>query len=416
MGEGTFVSQAQPIKAAAGHRSLRLRLDVPLLLVVITLLVFGLVMVLSASTDFSFTILGETPYYMFTHQLLYVGLGLVCATILFFIDYHFYRRLVVPMLLVTMVALAAVIIFRGPSNSTIRTLVGGSIQPSELAKLVIVMYLSFWLYSKRDVLNDISFGLIPMALILGITGGLIWKQPDLSATATIFILGGILFFLAGGDWKQIIMVFVAGVFLGWVMVTFTSTGKDRWSAWITGLQDMTKSSDQVMRTLESIIKGGWFGVGLGLGDVKGTGLPLAPSDSIFAVVAEETGLIGSTLLVILFCLFLWRGLKIARRAPDQLGSLLAAGMTIWIALEAMINMMVIAGLFPVSGNALPFISYGGSNMVVTLSAVGIVMNVARQSSDKESSEGSSFSAVVDLRRWDRRRRVSRSRHTPGTQQ
>ena len=416
MGEGTFVNQAQPIKAAAGHRSLRLRLDVPLLLVVITLLVFGLVMVLSASTDFSFTILGETPYYMFTHQLLYVGLGLVCATILFFIDYHFYRRLVVPMLLVTMVALAAVIIFRGPSNSTIRTLVGGSIQPSELAKLVIVMYLSFWLYSKRDVLNDISFGLIPMALILGITGGLIWKQPDLSATATIFILGGILFFLAGGDWKQIIMVFVAGVFLGWVMVTFTSTGKDRWSAWITGLQDMTKSSDQVMRTLESIIKGGWFGVGLGLGDVKGTGLPLAPSDSIFAVVAEETGLIGSTLLVILFCLFLWRGLKIARRAPDQLGSLLAAGMTIWIALEAMINMMVIAGLFPVSGNALPFISYGGSNMVVTLSAVGIVMNVARQSTDKESSEGSSFSAVVDLRRWDRRRRVSRSRHTPGTQQ
>jgi cell division protein FtsW len=395
---------------------MHLRLDVPLLLVVITLLVFGLVMVLSASTDFSFTILGESPYYMFTHQVLYVCLGLVSASILSLIDYHFYRYLVVPMLLITMVALAAVIVFRGPSNSTIRTLVGGSIQPSELAKLVIVLYLSFWLYSKREVLNDISFGLIPMAVILGITGGLIWKQPDLSATATIFILGGVLFFLAGGAWKQILMVFVIGIFMGWIMVTFTSTGKDRMSAWITGLQDMTKSSDQVMRTLESIIKGGWFGVGIGLGDVKGTGLPLAPSDSIFAVVAEETGLVGSTFLVGLFCLFLWRGLKIARKAPDQLGSLLAAGLTIWIVLEAMMNMMVIAGLFPVSGNALPFISYGGSNMVVSLSAVGIVMNVARQSSLKESTEGSAFSAVVDLRRWDRRGRVSRSRRTPGSRQ
>jgi cell division protein FtsW len=294
--------------------------------------------------------------------------------------------------------------------------VGGSVQPSELAKVVIIIYLSFWLYSKRDVINNISFGLIPLGVILGITGGLIWKQPDLSATATIFILGGILFFLAGGAWRQIIMLFALGVFVGWVMVTFTATGKDRWIAWITGLQDMTKSSDQVMRTLESIIKGGWFGVGIGLGDVKVTGLPLAPSDSIFSVVAEETGLVGSAFVVGLFCLFLWRGLKIARSAPDQLGSLLGAGLTIWIVLEAMMNMMVIAGLFPVSGNALPFISYGGSTMVVTLAAVGIIMNIARQSTEIESTEGRSFSAVVNLRRWDRRRRVSRSRRPAGSGQ
>jgi cell division protein FtsW len=413
MGEGTFINQAQPAKPLNVQRTLRLRLDVPMLLVVITLLVFGLVMVFSASTDFSFMVLGESPTYMFGHQALFVGIGLVFAAVLSLIDYHIYRRLVVPMLLITFALLAAVIIFRSPSNTTIRTLVGGSIQPSELAKLVIIIYLSVWLYSKREVINNIYFGLIPMGVILGVTGGLIWKQPDLSATATIFILGAILFFLAGGAWKQIILLFALGFFVGWVMVTFSSTGKDRWISWIAGLQDMTKSTDQVMRTLESIIKGGWFGVGIGLGDVKGTGLPLAPSDSIFSVVAEETGLIGSAFLVGLFSLFLWRGLKISRRAPDELGSLLCAGLTIWIVLEAMINMMVIAGLFPVSGNALPFISYGGSNMVVTLSAVGIIMNVARQSTEKESSEGRSFSAVVDLRRWDRRRRVSRSRRPAG---
>ena len=409
MGEGTFINQAKPVKPLTVQRTLRLRLDVPMLLVVITLIVFGLVMVFSASTDFSFMVLGEAPTYLFVHQVLYVGVGLVVAAVLSLIDYHFYRRLVVPMLLITLAALLAVIVFRAPSNITIRTLVGGSVQPSELAKLVIIIYLSFWLYSKREVINNISFGLIPLGVILGITGGLIWKQPDLSATATIFILGGILFFLAGGAWRQIIMLFALGVFVGWAMVTFSTTGKDRWTSWIAGLQDMTKSTDQVMRTLESIIKGSWFGVGIGLGDVKGTGLPLAPSDSIFSVVAEETGLVGSAFVVGLFCLFLWRGIKIARRAPDQLGSLLGAGLTIWIVLEAMINMMVIAGLFPVSGNALPFISYGGSNMVVTLSAVGIIMNIARQSTEIESTEGRSFSAVVDLRRWDRRRRVSRSR-------
>ena len=394
MGEGIIMNQAQAIKSVS-QRPLRLRLDVPLLLIVVTLLVLGLVMVFSASTDFSFTVLGETPTYMFMRQLLYVGLGIAGATVLSLIDYHFYRRFVVPMLIITLGALLVVIIFRSPSTYTIRTLIGGSVQPSELAKLVIILYLSFWLYAKRDVLNQISFGLLPMAMILGITGGLIWKQPDLSATATIFLLGGILFFLAGGVWRQILMVFLVGIFMGWIMVTLSSTGKDRWSAWIAGLQDMTKSSDQVMRTLESIIKGGWFGVGIGLGDVKGTGLPLAPSDSIFAVIAEETGLFGSAIVVGLFSLFLWRGLSIAKRAPDQLGSLLASGLTIWIVLEAMMNMMVIAGLFPVAGNALPFISYGGSTMVVTLAAVGILMNIARQSTEKESNEGRSFSAVVD---------------------
>ncbi len=243
MGEGTFVNQVKPVNTSGVRRPLRLRLDVPLLLIVITLLVFGLVMVFSASTDFSFTILGESPYYMFTHQAMFIGLGLVTAVVLSLIDYHIYRYLAVPMLVVTILALLAVIVFRGPSSSTIRTLIGGSIQPSELAKLVIIIYLSFWLYSKRDVINDIGFGLIPMAVILGVTGGLIWKQPDLSATATIFILGGILFFLAGGDWKQIILVFILGVLLGWVMVTFTTTGKDR----LVGLDYRLAGHDQKLR-------------------------------------------------------------------------------------------------------------------------------------------------------------------------
>jgi cell division protein FtsW len=171
----------------------------------------------------------------------------------------------------------------------------------------------------------------------------------------------------------------------------------------------------VLRSLEAIIYGGLFGVGIGHSSVKSTGLPVAPTDSIFVVVAEELGLIGSGLLILAYIVLLWRGLSIARRAPDQLGSLLASGITIWIVIEALINMAVMVNLLPHAGNALPFISYGGSNLTVTLAAVGILMNISRLSSKQETTKGGgTFGAVVDLRWRDRRRRVSRSGRSSDT--
>jgi cell division protein FtsW len=202
------------------------------------------------------------------------------------------------------------------------------------------------------------------------------------------------------------------VVIGWVVVQFSATGQDRVEKFIAGLQDPTNASYHVQRSFEAIIKGGIFGVGLGQADTKLTGLPFAPTDSIFAVVVEELGLFGAALLISLYALLVWRGLVIARRAPDMLGTLLAAGITFWIGIEALINMTVMVGLMPFAGNALPFISAGGSNLVSTLSAVGIMLNISRQSSEQtllEESEWRSFGAVIDLRRWNGRRRVSRSR-------
>jgi cell division protein FtsW len=144
---------------------------------------------------------------------------------------------------------------------------------------------------------------------------------------------------------------------------------------------------------------------------KLTGLPVPPTDSIFAVVGEETGLLGSGLLVTLYVALLWRGLLIARRAPDDLGALLAAGLTLWITLEAFVNMAVMVNLVPFAGNALPFMSAGGSNLVVTLAAIGILLNISRQSERTNEENGRLFSAVVDLRRRDGRRRVPRPRRT-----
>jgi cell division protein FtsW len=166
--------------------------------------------------------------------------------------------------------------------------------------------------------------------------------------------------------------------------------------------------------LEAVIKGGIFGVGLGQADTKLTGLPFAPTDSIFAVVVEELGLFGTILLMSLYATLVWRGLIIARRAPDMLGTLLASGITFWIGIEALINMAVMVGLMPFAGNALPFISAGGSNLVSMLSAVGIMLNISRQSSakaKKEENQWRSFGAVIDLRRGNGRRRVSRPRRS-----
>jgi cell division protein FtsW len=295
--------------------------------------------------------------------------------------------------------------------------VDGSYQPSELSKLVAVIYLSVWLYAKRQSLHDVSFGLIPLGVILGIIGGLIYLQPDLSAAATVLILGGLLFFLAGADMKQIVLLLMLAVVMGWVVVQFSATGQDRVVSFLAGLKDPTHASYHVQRSFEAVIKGGFFGVGLGQADTKLTGLPFAPTDSIFAVVAEELGLFGSMLLMALYAALIWRGLAISRRAPDMLGTLLASGITFWVGMEALINMAVMVGLMPFAGNALPFISAGGSNLVSTLSAVGIMLNISRQSGASvkmEENEWRSFGAVIDLRRGNGRRSIPRPRRSKRT--
>ncbi len=408
MGSRTFVNDRFSFSIS---RNLGRGLDVPLVLTVVGLSVFGLIMLYSASFDFSFNEYGS-PTYMFMRQLRWLGLGVLAAFVLSLFDYHIWRKLVVFAMLFTIALLVAVLFINEVRLGAARTLVEGSYQPSELAKLVAVIYLSVWLYSKRQSLHDVTFGLIPLGVILGIIGGLIYRQPDISAAGTVLILGGLLFYLAGADIKQIILLLILALIMGWFVVQFSATGRDRVGSFVAGFQDPTNASYHVRRSFEAIIKGGVFGVGLGEADTKLTGLPFAPTDSIFAVVAEELGLFGSILLMALYGTLIWRGLVVARRAPDMLGTLLASGVIFWIGLEALINMAVMVGLMPFAGNALPFISAGGSNLVSTLCAIGIVLNISRQSgeiSKVKENEWRAFGAVIDLRRRDGRRSVSRAR-------
>ena len=417
MGTGTFVSK--PNSNTSKKRTLQLPFDVPLLLIVVVLLVFGLLMVYSASWDFSSLVLGQEPTYVFNRQVLWVLLGAVVAGVASFVDYHHYQKVLIPLGLGTLALLLAVLIVnqQPDADEWARNLFSGSIQPSELAKAVLVIYLSFWLSRRKDDINSWQLGYIPLIMILGVTSALIMLQPDLSAAVTILILGVMLFFLAGGKWQVILLVFVAVLLLAIPLISIYPTGQARVESYLSSLNDPLQSSYHIQRTLEAVINGSWFGVGIGQADTKFTGLPLAPTDSIYAVIVEETGILGGSLIVILFVLLGWRGLVIAKNAPDQLGerSLLAFGLTAWIVLEAVMNMAVVVGLLPVTGNALPLISAGGSSMLVTLTSIGIILNVSKASAAHQNEERSAHSAVVDLRRRDGRGSVSRRHRSANPQ-
>ena len=389
--------------------SLRESFDLPLAVVVLTLFAVGLLMIYSASWQYA-SVQGFSEYQMVMRQMLIGLAGLGGIVIITLIDYHQYQRFVVPgMLLIVSLCLLVLLFGSETQFGARRGLFSGSIQPSEFAKLGVIIYLSFWLYNKRGRLHMWSYGLIPLLAILGVTAGLILMQPDISAAATIVLLGGVLFFIAGGKMSQILVVVVATALLGFLLVKVSSTASTRLSDYWNGLQDPKNASDHVKWSLEAIINGGLFGVGIGRSTTKFIGLPVATTDSIFAVITEETGLLGAFAVIILYVLLLWRGLTIADRAPDTLGKYLASGITLWIFIEAIINIGVLVNLLPFAGNALPFISSGGSSLITTLAAVGILMGISRQSKlAKLSAERSPRNAVVDLRRRNRRGSVSRA--------
>jgi cell division protein FtsW len=367
-------------------------------------------MVYSASWSFG-VINNLDPSYILSRQAIWVGVGILLAFILTRIDYHRYQILTVPMIITVILMLLAVLVLSNSRFGASRTLFSGSVQPSELAKLATIVYLSFWLYSKGEQINEFSFGLFPLGIILGIIAGFIFLQPDLSATLTIVFLGGLLFFLANGDYKQIGLVIMVAFIIGWILITVSDTGRSRVVAYMAGLQDPGQASYHVQRAIEAFVRGGWFGSGIGNSATKANGLPVPWTDSIFAVIGEETGAFGATVVLGLYLTFLWRGLTIAYKAPDLLGKLLASGITIWIITEAVINMGVLVNLFPFAGNALPLMSAGGSNLVTVMVGIGILLNISRQGNKKGGITGSGQNAVVDLRWRNGGGRVSRS-HRP----
>jgi cell division protein FtsW len=315
------------------------------------------------------------------------------------------RKLAIPIIAVAIVSLLAVLLFSvglGPR----RAFLSGSIQPSELAKLALIIYLAVWMESKGDKLLDWGHGFIPLMVIIGIVGGLILLQPDLSAVLTVAVVALTLFYLAGARLSQSLIITSGGSVVAYILVRLTTTGRARWADYISGLVDIQQASYHVQHSLQAFYSGGILGLGLGASREKFGLLPAPHTDSIYAVIGEELGLIGALVVVAMFVFFLWRGFRIALDSEDRLGYLIASGITFWIGVEAMVNMSVLLGLLPFAGNALPFFSFGGSSLVTTLAGVGLLLNVSRRKTTKEDDIRGAI-ASFDIGRRNRRRRVSR---------
>ncbi|MEZ4640787.1 MAG: putative peptidoglycan glycosyltransferase FtsW [Caldilineaceae bacterium] len=352
--------------------------DWGLLTIVSALLIFGLVMVFSASFPWAMTFY-TSPFHFVIQQLRWLALGLAAMAVAAMIPYTVWERWSVLMMGVGLLALMAVIVAGDTVLGATRTLFNGRVQPSEPVKIIILIYVSTWLASKGDRIRQINYGLIPFGILMGIVTGLIVAQPNISTAILIVATASIIFFLAGAELKQLLIGAGIALITFWLVITRSGYAKGRVDAYLTSVLDPLSSSNwQIGQAAEAIVRGGPTGVGLGKSIEKlPNNLPLSWSDNIFAIIGEELGLIGSLLVILLFALLAYRGFRIASESPDMFGSLLAVGITSLIVLQALIHIAVAVAMAPPTGVTLPYISYGGSSLVTTLGATGILLNISR---------------------------------------
>lgn len=356
--------------------NLRFQFDYWMLLAIVGLLVMGMLMVYSTTFDYGFRYKDDVTYY-FERQMIAGGLGILAAVVMLQFDYHILRRISVPFLFGTLVLLGILLFFGESILGATRGLYEGSYQPGEIAKLATILYISHWLSSKGERIRNLSYGLLPFSIITGIVCAFIVEQPDVSTAVLIALISFTLFFIAGADLRQFgIAGLVAGGAFLFIALTLPHA-RARVDAYTVSLQDPTQAHWQVQQSLIALGSGGWFGVGLGRSTQKFGPLPVAHTDGVFAVAGEEMGLVGALLIIGLFVLLVWRGLVAAKNARDTYGGLLAVGITCWLGYQTLINLAVITAVIPFTGIPLPFLSYGGTSLAISLTGVGILLNISR---------------------------------------
>jgi cell division protein FtsW len=352
------------------------RMDYVLLLSVVALLLIGLMMVFSTTFDWSYEETGS-PLTYFLKQTAWTLLGLLALAIMSRIDYMSWKQFAVPLIAVTLIMLVSVLLFGSTNFGAQRTFLNGSLQPSEPAKLAIIIYIAVWLASKGEKVRQVTYGLIPFGVLIGGIAGLIVLQPDFGTAILIVLTAGAMFFIAGADLIQLSLGTLISGATFYLLISRTSHAADRLNQYMATMSDSGAPHHQLEQALVALGSGGFFGRGLGAGYQKFGYLPASHTDSIFAALGEELGLAGCLLVVALFALLAQRGFRIALEARDPFGAVLAAGLTCWLIFQALINVAVVTGLIPFTGIPLPFVSKGGSAMVASLAAVGLLLSVSR---------------------------------------
>jgi len=393
-------------------------LDKPMVLIVALLLTLGAGMVFSTTFNWSLEDFGSSSAIFTQRHLRNVVLAVIACGLMALIDYRFWRRFTPLLYLFTLGALLAVNIFGDDVFSARRALIGGSLQPGELAELISVLYMASWLGARRTRVDSFVFGLLPFMMLLGIINFPIILQPDISTVAIIIGTTTAMYFLAGARIWHLLLIVVISAMVGFVVVETQPYAQSRWDSYLASLTDPTEANYHTQQVITAFVTGGWLGKGLGQGTQKfNNAIPAPHTDSIFAVIGEELGVVGASVVVFLFVAFVMRGFHIARRAVDPFGSLLAIGLTLLVAVQALFNIAVMTAVVPTSGLPLPFISYGGSALLVTMSGVGLMLSVSRVATIREHSSKRRQDGAVTDRSWgDRRARLSRTSGSRGTPQ
>ena len=365
-----------------GRVARKLKSDRVLFITTILLVGLSVVMVYSASAVIMMEKF-QRPYLFLTKQAMWAAMGTVVLGIVMRVDYHHYKQPIVIWTCLACVGFALVaVLFAPPVNHARRWFAMGGlgIQPSELAKLAAIFFLADTLARRMHRINDLQYSLLPIGIVIGGIVGLILLEPDFGTSVSLVLIAVTMIFAAGLNYRYILGAALGAFPAVAFLVMGTAYRRQRVMTFLDPSRDPLGAGFQVIQSTIAVGTGGVFGKGLMNGVQKLFYLPEPHTDFIYSVISEELGLIGATAVVLCFAVITWRGLRVALRAPDTFGALLALGLTTMMAVQAFFNISVALGLLPTKGIPLPFLSFGGSSLLINLLGMGILLNVSQQSS------------------------------------
>lgn len=355
------------------------KMDYSFLLVVFALLAYGLIMVFSASSATAHYQYGDA-YYFIKRQFIWALIGIGIMFIVSRIPYKTIYKYALHIMLVTVVLLLAVLLIGIEVKGAKRWLGFGpiSFQPSEIAKFAIIIFLSRSLSANKEALKTFKTGFMPYVIIIGIVAGLVFLEPHFSGAMVIGLTGVIIVWAAGAKFSHFMAIGVVAIPVVILMATGADYRADRIATFWDPFKDSTGNGWQIVQSLYAIGSGGFFGLGLGQSRQKFLYLPEPQNDFIFSVICEELGFVGALLVIMLFVILIWKGIKIAINAPDKFSSLVVIGIIGLIAVQAVLNIAVVTSSMPATGMPLPFFSYGGTSLVFILAEMGVVLSISRE--------------------------------------
>lgn len=375
----TSITEARSAaRRSTDQRTANHRAATTLLVVVAVLLVIGVAATTSASSTVGLATQSDRFFFL-KRQMIGIGIGIVAMVVTSRIPYAFYRRVAMPLFWGT-VGLLGLVLFAGVTvNGSRRWLDLGPLnfQPSELAKFAVIVALAMVMEKKGDLMQDLGHFLAPVAFIVGTTGLLVMKQPDLGTSIVIAASAMAVLLTSRAPLRYVMTTGLSAGALAGVLAMSASYRLERIRGFLNPWADAGDSGYQLIQSYYALGTGGVFGVGLGASRARWFYLPNAHTDFIFSIIGEEVGLIGGLMVMLLFLLLAIAGWIVAARAPDPFGRMVAAGITTWLTLQALVNIGGVLGVMPITGITLPFVSFGGTAVAISMAAVGVLVNIAQ---------------------------------------